>query len=98
MKRLRQKKSLHTYYNPTEIWWPHPSALDDLIVEDAEDGFTLSAPSNTECAEWLAYFAATPERQEVFNREFQKALLTHLDYLKERNGKDEVQPNEQAGS
>jgi hypothetical protein len=69
-------------YNPTEIWWPHPSAFDDLTVEteDTEDGGSLihlSAPDNTECAEWLAYFQETPQRQAAFEREFMRSLLEH---------------------
>ena len=80
-------------YNPTEIWWPHPSAFDDLSVEfeDTEDGGSLihlSAPDDTECAEWLAYFQETPERQAAFEREFMRTLLEHAARL--ANGESEV--------
>jgi hypothetical protein len=77
---------MSTQANPTEIWWPHPSAFDDLTVEfeDLEDGGSiihLGAPDGTECAEWLAYFQETPERQEAFQREFMKSLKNHIQRL-----------------
>ena len=54
------------------MWWPHPSALSDLSVAltDEEGGaclIHLSAPDGTECADWLAYFNETPEREEIFS-------------------------------
>ncbi len=39
-----------------EMWWPSPEAFEDLTVEDAEHGFDLSAPDDTECGEWLAFW------------------------------------------
>ena len=41
---------------PLEMWWPSPEAFDDLTVTDAEDGWTFSAPDDTELAGWLAYW------------------------------------------
>jgi len=85
--------------NPTEIWWPHPSAFDDLTVdiEDTEDGgaiIHLSAPDGTECADWLTYFQETPERQAAFEREFLKSIKDHIQRLD--NGEGEVQFDEQS--
>lgn len=65
-----------------QIWWPSPEALDDLTVEDSEEGFSLSAPDNTECAAWLAYYNQTEELREQFNREFLAAIT---DYVKTLN-------------
>ena len=86
-------------YNPTEIWWPHPSAFDDLTVdfEDEESGgaiIHLSAPDGTECADWLQYFQETPERKAAFEREFLKSLLQHIQRLED--GQTEIQPDEQS--
>jgi len=72
----------HAAYNPTEIWWPHPSALDDLTVEETEEGFTLSAPDDTECAAWLSYFNQSEERREVFERAFEGVIHDFLEKLK----------------
>ena len=87
-------------YNPTEIWWPKPSAFDDLSVEfeDIEEGGSvihLSAPDDTECAEWLAYFQETPERQAAFEREFMRTLLEHA--ARVINGESEGITDQQGG-
>jgi hypothetical protein len=50
-----------------EFWWPSPEAFDDLTVEEIEDGFSFTAPDDTECGAWIAYFNETPERQEIFS-------------------------------
>ena len=85
------------YANPTKIWWPHPSAFDDLTVTDTEDGFILDAPDGTECGDWLKYFSETPERQMVFQEEFTKMLLEQINFLEshkaENDGKAEVVPD-----
>jgi len=86
------------YANPTEIWWPHPSAFDDLTVDfvDEEDGgstISLFAPDGTECADWLSYFKETEERQAAFQRAFMQTLLDHLEHL--TNGKTQELPDEQ---
>ena len=71
---------------PTEFWWPSPEAFDDLTVEDNEEGFTLDAPDNTECGEWLAYWNRTPEHIELFTEEFTKCLQNHIDTTLEQHG------------
>jgi len=89
------------YANPTEIWWPHPSALDDLQVEfgeDEEDGSSqihLSALDGTECAAWLNYFNRTEERKAAFERAFIQSLLDQIAMLE--NGKVKGIPDEQDG-
>jgi hypothetical protein len=87
-------------YNPTEIWWPKPSAFDDLTVEfeDLEDGgalIHLDAPEGTECAEWLSYFQETPERQAAFQREFMRTLLEHAQRV--TDGQSEGITDQQSG-
>lgn len=72
-----------------EIWWPSPEAFDDLTVEDAEHGFTLSAPEGTECAAWLDYYNQTDELLEQFNRAFTACLKQHLERL-ENGGQEQV--------
>ena len=65
---------------PTEIemWWPAPEALADLIVEDAEEGFTLSAPDGSDCAIWLNYWNCSEEHHKVFNEAFVEMLQAYL--------------------
>jgi hypothetical protein len=92
---------MSTYANPTEIWWPHPSAFDDLTVEfeDTEEGGSvihLSAPDGSVCGDWLAYFQETPERQAAFEREFMRTLLEHAQRV--TNGETERLPDEQTGN
>jgi hypothetical protein len=87
------------YANPTEIWWPHPSALDDLSVEftDEEDGGSLihlSAPDGSECANWLSYFNETEKRRAAFERAFIQSILDQITMLE--NGKTQGIPDEQA--
>jgi hypothetical protein len=76
----------YTAYNPTAIWWPHPSAFDDLTVEETENGFEFSAPDGTEAAEWLAYFSETPERHAVFEEALQDALTSFINHLNNGQG------------
>jgi len=73
-----------------EIWWPSPEALWDLTVEDAEHGFTLIAPDNTECAAWLGYYNQTDELRERFNQAFVACLAQYLGRLE--NGSQEQVP------
>ena len=80
---------------PTEFWWPSPEAFDDLTVEDNEEGFTLDAPDNTECGEWLAYWNQTPEHIELFTEEFIKCLQNHIDTTLEQHGQTEELFDEQ---
>lgn len=74
-----------------EIWWPSPEAFDDLTVEDAEHGFTLSAPDGTECAAWLDHYNQTDELREQFNEAFTACLKQHLERLE--NGSQEQVPD-----
>lgn len=80
------------------MWWPHPSALDDLTVEDAENGFDLSAPDNTECGQWLGYWNQSEEHKKFFTEEFKKALLEYANQTLEQHGKAEAIPDQQSGS
>ena len=69
------------FLRPTEFFWPSPEAFDDLTVEDAEEGFTLIAPDDTECGEWLAYWNQSPEHIEFFTEAFTDNLRNHLDLI-----------------
>jgi hypothetical protein len=66
------------FQKPTEFFWPSPEAFDDLTVEDADEGFTLTAPDETECGEWLAYWNQSPEHIELFTEAFIKNLRNYL--------------------
>lgn len=70
----------------TEIWWPSPEALNDLVVEDSEEGFTLSAADGTECANWLGYYNQTKELQEQFTAAFTEALMNYIKQLEDKDG------------
>lgn len=84
----------HCLYNPTAIWWPHPSAFDDLTVEETENGFEFSAPEGTECADWLAYFSETPERRAVWEAEVLRSITELI--LQNKNGESKGLTDEQA--
>ena len=73
-----------------EFFWPSPDAFEDLTVEDTEEGFTLIAPDDSECAEWLAHWNQSPEHHELFTKEFTKTLLN---YLEEIDGQTERLPS-----
>lgn len=86
--------------NLTEIWWPRPSALDDLTVSftDHEDGSStihLDAPNGTECADWLSYFNETEERKAAFERAFLQSLLDQIEI--QNNGESKGITDEQSG-
>jgi hypothetical protein len=81
-----------------EFFWPSPEAFDDLTVEDAEEGFTLTAPDDTECGEWLAYWNETPERIECFTEAFTQALKNNLDILEEHGQTEEFTDRQQRDS
>jgi hypothetical protein len=81
----------------TEMWWPSPEALNDLIVEDAEYGFDLSAPDGTECAEWLAYWAQDESHHKVFEEQLIEILTLYSNQILETHGKNENQPDGQDG-
>jgi hypothetical protein len=70
-----------------EFFWPSPEALEDLMVEDAEEGFTLIAPDDTECGEWLAYWNQSPEHIELFTEELTASLTSYIETI---NGKSKI--------
>ena len=78
------------------MWWPSPEGLEDLVVEDVEDGFDLSAPDGTECADWLSYWDQSEEHHLLFQKEFERTLLDYLDTL-QQHGKTEAIPDQQSG-
>jgi len=82
---------------PTELemWWPHPSAFDDLDVTDAEDGWQLSAPDGTECAAWLAHWDQDEEHRAVFHHAFLQILLEKSNSILEQYGESQIQHNGQ---
>lgn len=69
------------------MWWPHLDSMSDLIIEDTETGWSLSAPEDTECANWLSYFSQSEEHRSFFEEHFNEMLLTYCKKLEE-NGKD----------
>jgi len=71
------------------IWWPHPDSISDLVVEDCEVGFELSAKDGTECAEWLSYYSQSKELHEKFEKAFTQMLADHLEYLTNQHGSAE---------
>jgi hypothetical protein len=76
-----------------EMWWPSPEAFEDLIVEDAEHGFDLSAPDGTECGEWLAFWDQDEAHHTVFEEEFTTVLRNHANQFLESNGENEELPD-----
>ena len=83
---------------PTELkmWWPDPSAFDDLTVEDAEHGFDLSAPDDTECGVWLSYWNQDEEHHKFFEAEFTKVLIDYAENTLEKHGQTKAVSDEQA--
>ena len=75
------------------FWWPHPDAFEDLTVEDTDKGFTLSAPDDTECAEWLAYWDQDEAHHKIFEDEFIQVLTHHANKTIETHGENEVLPD-----
>ena len=79
----------------SEWWWPHPDAFNDLEVTDIEEGWQLSAPDDTELAEWLSYWSQDEEHHALFQKVFLKALTDHAEFVLndlETNGKNEDVP------
>lgn len=75
-----------------EMWWPSLEAFDDLTVEDTEEGFTLEAPDDTECAEWLAYWDQDEAHHKIFEDEFIKVLTHYANKTLETHGENENLP------
>jgi hypothetical protein len=80
----------------TEWWWPSPGAFDNLTVTDTEDGWDLSAPDDTELAEWLSYWNQSEEHHALFQTVFVKALTDHAELVIENYGKTQAVPDEQS--
>jgi hypothetical protein len=78
---------------PIEFWWPSPEAIQNLVVEDVEGGFDLSAPDDSECGLWLSYWNQSPEHVQTFSDAFTEMLRSYLDTLKDENGEDEILPD-----
>ena len=76
----------------TEFWWPHPEAFQDLTVEDTEEGFTLSAPDNTECAEWLSYWDQDEAHHRIFEDMFIQVLTDQANKTLETHGENQSIP------
>ena len=74
---------------PPDMWWPSPLAFEDLIVEDTEHGFELSAPNDTECGEWIAFWNQDEAHHLIFEREFTAILSHYVNEILDANGKDE---------
>ena len=81
-----------------DMWWPSPEAFEDLTVEDAEYGFDLSAPDNTECAEWLAFWTQDEIHHKVFTEEFVKVLARYANETLEQHGQTEAVSDEQSSN
>jgi hypothetical protein len=79
-----------------EMWWPAPEALSDLIVKEAAEGFTLSAPDNTECADWLNFWNQSEEHHQCFNEAFVETIRNYLDILDLKNGETEAISDQQS--
>jgi hypothetical protein len=79
-----------------EFWWPSPEAFNDLEVTDIDEGWQLSAPDDTELAEWINYWSQSEEHHALFQRVFVKALTDHANFVLddlENHGEDEVLPD-----
>lgn len=73
------------------MWWPHPDSFSDLTVEDTDNGYSLSAPDDTECAAWLSYWSQDEEHHVFFEQEFIKVLFNHIKTL-ENDGETQSNP------
>jgi hypothetical protein len=76
----------------TEFWWPHSEAFQDLTVEDTEEGFTLSAPDDTECAEWLSYWDQDEAHRKFFEDTFIQVLTDQANKTLETHGENQSIP------
>ena len=81
-----------------EMWWPSPEAFNDLEVTDIEEGWQLSAPDDTELAEWLNYWSQDDEHHVFFEKAFLEVLINHANSILDQNGETEVQSDEQSGN
>ena len=81
------------------MWWPHPDDLLDLVVDTTKEGWELSAPAGTPCADWINYYGQTPELEEEFRREFTQTIINHAQFVihgqTEVPGHPETRPSEE---
>jgi hypothetical protein len=76
-----------------KMWWPSPEAFEDLTVKDAEHGFDLSAPDDTECGDWLAFWSQDEAHHTVFEKEFTEVLRNSANRVLENHGENEELPD-----
>ena len=76
-----------------EWWWPSPEAFNDLTVTDIEDDWQLSAPDDTELAEWLSYWSQDEEHHAFFQEAFLRVLTEHANSILNQHGENEVVPD-----
>jgi hypothetical protein len=81
------------------FWWPSPEAFEVLEVSDIEDGWQLSAPDDTELAEWLNYWNQDEDHHAIFQTIFVRALTEHANFVLddlEQHGKTEITDGSQS--
>ena len=82
--------------NTIEMWWPSPDAFEDLMVEDTETGFDLSAPDGSECGDWLAHWNQDEAHHKVFEQQFVHILSQYANQVLEAHGETEAVTDEQS--
>lgn len=75
------------------VWYPSQKAFEELTITETEEGFEFSAPDESECAKWLAYYNSTEELQEEFSAEIIKALENYLDKAENGSSQQDTQRN-----
>ncbi len=80
------------------MWWPSPEAFEDLEVTDIEEGWQLSAPDDTELAEWLNYWSQDEEHHVFFEKAFLEVLTNHANFILDQHGKAEDLPDGRQGN
>jgi hypothetical protein len=75
------------------MWWPSLEAFEDLTVEDAEHGFNLSAPDDSECGDWLTFWGQDEAHHAVFEKEFIEVLRNYTNRVLENHGENEKFPD-----
>jgi hypothetical protein len=73
------------------FWYPSQEAFSDLTVTETEDGFTFSAPDDTECADWLGYYNSTEELQKEFTAEIINAIQAYINKLDNGNSQQDAE-------
>jgi predicted lipoprotein len=80
------------------MWWPSPEAFEDLEVTDIEEGWQLSAPDDTELAEWLNFWSQDEEHHAFFEKAFLAVLTNHANFILDQHGKAEDLPDGRQGN